>query len=343
LAALIVVFGHAPMLGYPAVIQAFARDYGVLIFFVLSGFLMGSLYLPREPRKEVVTEYAIARVARILPLYLFVVPVSFAISRIDPDFVYQISPTQLLRLLTFNGSVSVFWSIGPEVQFYGLFILLWWLASRSRAAFFLVTVLLGAACVWTIRVWPGVFVLSKFHIFACGVLIAAIRPHLNLGRGAVMTAHVVSTALVLAICFSPTFLAAFGNVGDDMTAFYDNVPRALVAGIIVFGLSYDGWLGDALFANAPMRLLGAISFSVYLLHEAIMYFVGKLLPPTMGPLASLLWSSAAVIVVCYGTYRTIEMPARKWIKSINLRKPSVSTPLAAATDLTQGTQSGSIR
>ncbi|MCK1407663.1 acyltransferase [Bradyrhizobium sp. 76] len=336
LAALIVVLGHAPMLQYPAIIQPFARDYGVLIFFVLSGFLMGSLYLPRQPTNRAVIEYATSRVARILPLYFAVVLISYAIGKWDPDFVYQISAVQLARLLTFNGSVSVFWSIGPEVQFYGLFILLWWIAYRSRALFFAFTIALGAICVVTIRFWPGIFVLSKFHIFACGVLIAAIRPHITLNNFATFFVHAISAALLLAICFSSSFLKTFGDVGEDMTAFYDSVPRTAVAGIIVFGLSFDGWLGEALFATRPMRFLGTVSFSVYLLHEAVMYWAGRLMPQDMHSFLSLLLSVAAALAASYATNVLIENPARRRIKSIRVPdiKPLGASPIPAFTDVT---------
>jgi peptidoglycan/LPS O-acetylase OafA/YrhL len=92
---------------------------------------MGDIYLSQPPTRTNASNYIVARFARIVPLYFLVVILSFSIFRfLDPGFAYQITSTQLLRLLTFNGSVSVFWSVGPEVQFYAVFVLLWLVFAR---------------------------------------------------------------------------------------------------------------------------------------------------------------------------------------------------------------------
>jgi len=211
LAALIVVFGHAPSLGFSTTIQPHSRDYGVLVFFVLSGFLMGDIYLLQTPTRSNISNYIVARFARIVPLYFLVVILSFATFQfLDPNFTYPITSVQLLRLLTFNGSVSVFWSVGPEVQFYVVFILLWLICARSRLAFFVFAICLSAFCIATIKMWSGVFILSKFHIFACGAMLASIRRSVRLSGTSILAAHIASIALLPSVsardfrCFSAT-------------------------------------------------------------------------------------------------------------------------------------------
>src|SRR5580704_17034654 len=46
---------------------------GVMLFFVLSGYLMGALYLDRPFRAGEVWAYAVRRIARVVPLFYVVV------------------------------------------------------------------------------------------------------------------------------------------------------------------------------------------------------------------------------------------------------------------------------
>jgi peptidoglycan/LPS O-acetylase OafA/YrhL len=328
LAALIVVFGHAPTLGFSTTIQPHSRDYGVLIFFVLSGFLMGDIYLSQLPTRTNVSNYIVARFARIVPLYFLVVILSFAIFQcFDHSFTYQITSSQLFRLLTFNGSVSVFWSVGPEVQFYSVLVLLWLISARSRLAFFVFAICLSAFCIATIKMWSGVFIFSKFHIFACGVMLASIRRGVQLSSTSILAAHVASIALLIAICLSDGFSMFLGHEDNDpnLTSFYDSLPRTLIAGVIVFSFSFESRIGTPLFANKAMRLFGAISFSIYLLHEVVMYCLAKWgLLKLAGPALGTTVMTIAVIIVSWTSYKAIEMPARVWIKW-RLRVPAAAS------------------
>jgi peptidoglycan/LPS O-acetylase OafA/YrhL len=319
LAALIVLIGHGPSFGFAQITQPLSRDYGVLIFFVLSGFLMGDIYLRQKPTRPKILEYACSRAARIAPLYFFVVIVSFAVFQlIDPEFTYPITLVQLLRLLTFNGSVSVFWSIGPEVQFYGLFILLWLIHSKSRLAFFIFTICVSAICLLTIKKWPGVLVFSKLHIFACGVLLASIRRQIRLTQGTILLAQFASILVLTAVLFIPSFSDLLGNMDINdktLSAFYDSLPRTLVAGLIVFSFSYETTAGRLIFANPGMVICGSISFSIYLLHGALMYlFVKAGLLHLLGQAAGTALLIATVLLVSWMSFTIIEMPARRFIK-----------------------------
>src|SRR3546814_5994703 len=84
-------------------------DYGVMLFFVLSGFLMGHLYLGQKPDVAALLRYGMARAGRILPLYLAVSLLSFFLfSYADPAFIYRIDGQQLLRLLSFTSAQPIF-------------------------------------------------------------------------------------------------------------------------------------------------------------------------------------------------------------------------------------------
>ncbi len=87
---------------------------------------MAYLHLHQAFNAQTVRRFCVARVARIVPLYYLVVVLSFLVSHfVHQGFHYQMDAAQLVRHLAFVGSVGVFWSVGPEFQFYGFFVLLW--------------------------------------------------------------------------------------------------------------------------------------------------------------------------------------------------------------------------
>lgn len=107
-----------------------AGQYGVMLFFLLSGFLMSYLYFDKEFNKGTIKRYILARAGRVIPLYLFVVFGSYLLYSVGFKGLYEISdPNKLIAHLVFIYGESVLWSIGPEIQFYFIFIGLWFLAA----------------------------------------------------------------------------------------------------------------------------------------------------------------------------------------------------------------------
>ena len=117
-------------------------EFGVGIFFTLSGFLMSHLYFSRHWNRTNVVAYAIARFSRIAPAYWLIVISSYLLSNtVFPDFVYSMDTHNLLRHIFFGGSVSVFWSISPEVQYYVFFVFFWFAFSAFLSGRFIPLIL----------------------------------------------------------------------------------------------------------------------------------------------------------------------------------------------------------
>ena len=84
IAALVVVVSHYSndtnllkgMLGHNA------GQIGAMLFFILSGFLMSYLYMERDFSRREIQKYAVARVARVVPLFLVVVLSSYLLQKI---------------------------------------------------------------------------------------------------------------------------------------------------------------------------------------------------------------------------------------------------------------------
>ncbi|MDR4494978.1 MAG: acyltransferase [Nitrospirales bacterium] len=129
IAALIVFISHAANRGYlPNFLGTGFGQIGVMLFFLLSGFLMAHLYLSRDCTPKHVMEYGLARIGRVFPLYMVLIILSFVISNyIFEGFYYSIEKLEYVKeALLFMGAPYAFWTIPVEVQFYLIFIVFWW-------------------------------------------------------------------------------------------------------------------------------------------------------------------------------------------------------------------------
>ena len=131
LAVLIVVVSHfANETGFHKALGNGGGQFGVMLFFLLSGFLMTYLYYGQPPDKSNFRSFAVARFARVVPLFYVVVIASFLLTRFGPPpyntLLYNIPDGgMLLSHLLFLHGTSVLWTIPPEIQFYVLFGLVW--------------------------------------------------------------------------------------------------------------------------------------------------------------------------------------------------------------------------
>ena len=306
LAALLVVFSHLPDFAGMHFGPAREGHLGVMVFFTLSGFLMGLLYLGQPVTRRTVAAYAVARVSRIAPPYLIVVLLAFAVYTLaDPAFPYAIGPQNLLRHLLFSGNVSVLWSIPPEVQFYALFIGLWWAVQRAatgRGAGALIAVLaITVAAICLRGMVPGTFVASKLHYFLMGSLLGWLHPRLR--AVAISTLSLTLLQAGLLICFA---FFMVGTIGLGENYWLDLAP-VLVCGLVVFAFSHDRTAVDTVLAARPLQWLGDWSFSLYLLHVPALYLLNKAGLMESTPAR---WTSVALaIAACAGFSLLVEHPA----------------------------------
>ena len=112
-AALIVILDHnrIPFSGGQA---------AVMLFFALSGYLMGLLYLHQECDFQTATAFCAARAGRIIPAYYFTILIVYFCSS-------QPLPPMVPALFISGQNVHVLWTVPLEVQFYCLFLTYWYL------------------------------------------------------------------------------------------------------------------------------------------------------------------------------------------------------------------------
>ena len=320
-AALTVVVGHSRvMTGTP--LPPMAPAMGVVLFFVLSGFLMAHLYLHKTPTKLEVFEYFRARFARIYPLFAAVCIASFLIFNfVSSSFPYKMSLYKLARHLFGVGPMQTLWTISTELQFYVVFSLMWLAYSRlpttKRDSMFAAALLLIVGLLWSAGFSHHRYAVTGYlHVFIFGMLAALLLPYFK-NKAAVSTAAIALPALFLvyiAVCF-----IAPHTIGGRWV--YHSMPLVIAMGALVLAavLANSSPFGR-FFGSAPLLWLGEVSFGVYLLHRPAMWIMSETMPDNLPWYISLSVLLMLVGVMAQLAYVFIEKPSRAYIRSIGTNK-----------------------
>lgn len=348
IAASAIVFSHTNHHFGLSYADAQVQNLGIMVsfFFVLSGFILTSVYPSLEGRGAV-HRYLIARVARIWPAHL----VAFGFALIaTPDFA-GLLPT-VLNLTMLHAWVPYHhiylsynapsWSISTEMGFYLVFPLLiqrFSMTFRWKLALAFFTVLAAALCCNLLGLpglrpsvsevtYVGIMYINPIARgceFVLGMATAEwLRRHrhrLSFGPGLATVLELVAAAL----------LAGFLYKADIFDRLVSSVPY--------LGRPAGQWVGEggitapfcALFIllmalqrghlSASLTrpwclLLGEISYSIYLLHVPLMRLLTR---HRIWPLHALpdrvqlvvFWS--LLLALSYLVWSRIETPARTWI------------------------------
>jgi peptidoglycan/LPS O-acetylase OafA/YrhL len=322
-----------PWFGRQAPLQAvYAGTYGVTLFCVLSGFLIGRILIRLSDRPCGWRDWLAfmrRRWTRTLPLYgiwLAVLAAFWPPHALDADHAARlrgalpwfVTMTQNLAWPMRQDWFGVSWSLCVEEWFYLLFsaaLLLGGAWLGRRAAFWLV---LGAFLLVPplLRVWlpgwdPAVhsdtgIVLLRLDSVGYGVLVAWLSVHFPavgryrfawLGCGLGLVAAVLSGAL-------GGLLRALGHWGDAATLMVLPLGFALCLPAATAATDLPAWL------RLPIQAISNQSYGIYLCHLSILEWVNYELWRVAGlpPLVCLLVVVLAVWTVSFLSFRYIEMP-----------------------------------
>lgn len=149
--------------GYAAAFFAYFGNIGVLLFFVLSGFVIG--HTNREPFSWMeVKRYFTRRFIRIYPIYFAIIGFSFLVSTEPSDGLVKFC-AHLIFLQTWvvsNVSTNgVLWTLHLEVAFYLLYLFVWRRESSIRVWFIgtAIAALASPFCGWHLLRVLGYFFL----------------------------------------------------------------------------------------------------------------------------------------------------------------------------------------
>jgi len=286
-------------------------DFGVTLFFVLSGFLLSRPWfvaaaLGRDDPSA--RHYLWKRALRILPLYWVVVVAAFVLDPVNKiaswqDWVSTLTLTQLYRPELLASSLTQMWSLCTEVAFY-LVLPLICLAfiGRRGNGLRLTRVLVGAGAltvggvVWQVVVAqiPGYrahyaqWLPGYLPWFMVGLVFAAIsadlavrpREHLldRLGHD-LIGCWILATALFALACSplaGPRLLLTPGGWEAGAKVVLYGAAGAFFVLPLVFGPEREGWARRQLTGPVPFWL-GEISYGVFAIHMLVLNLVFRAL------------------------------------------------------------------
>jgi peptidoglycan/LPS O-acetylase OafA/YrhL len=319
---------------------------GVGIFFVISGYLVaGGAVLAVRDQRFFVWEFLAKRAVRVfLPAAAALVLWSLVAPE-PPDSSLFAAAANFLFFANYtdNNWLAQFWSLDVEAHFYLAVALLaplaarcadmrrlgWWLA--GTATLFAIVKLAVA----TSGVMPGEDFYSYSHwqidFFAAG---AALRLIFD---GRAVPRRVSICGVPVAILALIAAALALVGASDSAGMFVLSVTLVLIAAV-AFCLGAGG-IGSRFFGSAPLRAIGGISFSVYIVHLPLIEATQSWLVQVASlfgrdPLITYLamFAVAAALSLAVGAlfYAAIERPAYRRHKRIRFRPRQAAALFGAA-------------
>jgi peptidoglycan/LPS O-acetylase OafA/YrhL len=279
-------------------------QYGVQIFFAVSGFLITSTTLRRwgALSRISVRDFYLLRFARIAPLLLSLLAILSALHAAGlRDFVVSANTgglgRALLAALTFHvnlleaqrgylpGSWDVLWSLSVEEMFYVFFPPICRLLGRGKLliAVLLVFVVLGpfgrTVFAHGNEIWQECSYLGGMDAIALGCLTAIVLSRTRFPPSILRMAGAFGTVLLIfSLCFSIRADAwGLGRSGVDMTIV------AIGTCMVIAAAAQSGWKSPWLMR--PLQLLGQRSYEVYLTHMFVVFALFRLFVAAGSPLA----------------------------------------------------------
>lgn len=261
---------------------------GVVLFFVLSGFLITYILLHEEQIKGRISipKFYLRRVLRIWPLYFFVLILAFfilpniaffVIPGFEKPVLYENFTLKAIMYFTFfaNLAVSMFnvfpyasqtWSIGTEEQFYLVWPLLIAFVRKRRLLFILgvIAAYIGVYFLLNSNVEfiPGKMYLRKFwKLFNidCMAIGAVFAVMLHTKR--FLTLFLNNTVFYIAL------IAAVGMMGWGISVLHVNLEvYSILFGIIILNFAANKNIGLSMEFRIP-DYLGKISYGLYMYHS----------------------------------------------------------------------------
>ena len=266
------------------------NNFGVDLFFVLSGFLITDILLQGRRSVEegeqgillTLRQFYVRRILRIFPLY-YAFLLAYALTA--PSLVNELTPwlwtytLNLFRVLIDNnweGPISHLWSLSVEEQFY----LVWpWIIlltpRRLLVPVLILSVVVGPTTKMILEMYDvseraiRFFTLSRLDTLALGGLLAyAVNQHgvLTVAKSRVTDGLIWAGLPIFCIVVG---LRAVG-IGSTKWMILELSAETLLCGWVVLRAAqgFQGLTGRLL-ASPPLVYLGHISYGLYLLHKPI--------------------------------------------------------------------------
>ena len=294
----------------------------VLLFFLISGFLMGRLYLETPANGDNLGAYALARVARVYPLFALVIIGTGLFNALTGANIFRLGLEEVPLHLMLMGDAATVWTISAEFQFYGFFLLIWlvrsWIGSTAALVFGLLA--LTSIIGFTIGHDAGRIALTKYlHLFILGLAIAWL-----VDRAPARAATIARFALPISVLGYFAVFVLFKRFEDPFLIYQSPAATAVCAALLVSCL-LAGQSGINRVLSLPVAIwLGEISFSVYLLHRHAEWLVNNALGWGASALVTFPLKVGLTLLMAHLAYKLIEIPARQSLRKLGAKREAAA-------------------
>ena len=345
IAVMLVLFAH--FIPGNFLFRAPLGEAGVMIFFVLSGYLITRILLRarrlvddgQQSRAYTLRQFFARRTIRIFPLYYLVtlLMLGLDIANGRPAAAWLLTYTTNFAMSFYPdlvpGRYSHFWTLAIEEQFYLVWPLLIvftpsrWLTTAVSAAVAasFTCVVLGLSGVGPLGPLPHLFV----YVLGAGALLAITEE-----RGWPMKVLLVmGVAGFLSFATSWAAEASHGRLPTWMGESHVHNAGATLAAVWLVAGAARGFNGPAarLLTCRPARYIGQISYGIYIIHMFVPPLMAKLPLPffqnygDMDPLRSatvrLTWMAVSILLAAI-VFQVFERPVNGLKRHFPMRRPS---------------------
>jgi peptidoglycan/LPS O-acetylase OafA/YrhL len=347
LAALAVFFFHAIMMLPPnnlalhVLTKTILRPFwdgpsAVMLFFVLSGFVLTLPYTGPNPKKVDTVPFIIRRVTRLYPAYWAVLSLALGLrclafspqgllglsAWVNSHWQQQITWLSLAKHFTMispylnsNEIDPVIWSLIIEMKISLIFPAILILVQRTRRVRYAILTMGVTIALSALIHGPRdrdsqwLHVVTMLPVFCFGSYLAKYRSSvLHLLRNSLLIR--AAMAIIGSMLYSSAWSLPFLNHGIS------RLGTAIGSSIIVM-LFLASSLLERLGTCRPVLFLGNISYSFYLIHLPILLTTTSILYPMTGSvLLSIAISLACSLPAAWAIYIMVEIPGQNWGKNL---------------------------
>jgi peptidoglycan/LPS O-acetylase OafA/YrhL len=265
---------------------------GVVLFFVLSGFLITGILVDSRTSPHYFSTFYARRFLRIFPLYYGYLALTFVGLRIFQAAAGGINPLAHISpwwyvgyLQNFRPNTSIvdpflghLWSLAVEEQFYLVWPLLILLLSRGALAWICTAfVPLSLAIRFhyaghssALDAFANTFTPASLDALACGALVAlAVRSPVWRGRAALI-AHPLLLASMIWFCILGWRAGGLFEYLYLIQTWGITALTLLFAALVFIAATSRGGVAAAFLQLRGLRFTGKISYGLYVLHPLVM-------------------------------------------------------------------------
>ncbi len=305
---------------------------GVDLFFVLSGFLLGSILLKQRGSKNYFKTFYLRRICRIFPLYYCYLIIYYLLlhsgvqytmpwvfSNTLPFWSYASFTQNILMAKYFtlgSHAMEPTWSLAVEEQFYLLLPLVIFFL-RGKKLLLLVVIASAAALYFRLTAANWIASFASLHTRADALLLGVLAAYLSTNQLAKQFAENHLGKLYM-LCYAMLGLFFAGSFRMITINYYLNFSLlSIFYSLVIVLISIDkkSWLVNFL-QNKALGHIGRISFGIYIYHYFILGVVHYLLlheAPQISTITNLLVTLLALLVLYLFSFLSYHLFEKKII------------------------------